>query len=89
MINERRASAASRPCHARCMAGREYRLVVEGEISDRLGRRFEGMTLTRQSGNTVLTGPVRDQSELFGLLQRVSDLGLTLLRAAATDDTER
>ena len=59
------------------------------EISDRLGRRFEGMTLTRQSGNTVLTGPVRDQSELFGLLQRVSDLGLTLLRAAATDDTER
>src|SRR5262245_9384373 len=43
------------------------------------------MTLTREGGTTVLRGPVRDQSELQGLLQRVSDLGLTLLSATATD----
>lgn len=40
---------------------------------------FDGMSLSRQEGQTTLTGRVRDQSELQGLLQRVSDLGLTLV----------
>jgi hypothetical protein len=44
---------------------------------------FEGMTLTRSEGNTALTGNVRDQAQLQGLLQRVSNLGLTLLQARA------
>ena len=47
---------------------------------------FDGMTLTRSDGNTTLTGPVRDQAELQGLLQRVSSLGLTLLEAVALDE---
>jgi hypothetical protein len=67
---------------------REYRLTVEGELSDRMRPAFEGMTLTRERGNTVFTGPVRDQAELQGLLQRVSDLGLTLLSAIAVDEEE-
>lgn len=83
-----RRSRAARP--ARRNAGRvgerEYRLVVEGELSDRAGRAFEGMTLTREHGRTVLIGRVRDQSELQGLLQRVSDLGLTLVAATTTDE---
>lgn len=72
------------------MPRRDYKLVVEGELSDRSGRAFEGMTLARVKGNTVLTGSVRDQAQLQGLLQRVSDLGLTLLSATAVDeDAER
>jgi hypothetical protein len=65
---------------------RQYRLTVEGELSDRMRPAFEGMTLTCERGNTVLVGLVRDQSELQGLLQRVSDLGLTLLSAVAVDE---
>ena len=65
------------------MAHRSYRLIVEGELSDNLEPAFHGMTLTRADGNTVLTGNVRDQAELQGLLRRVSDLGLTLLEAKA------
>jgi hypothetical protein len=68
------------------MGEREYRLVVEGELSDQAGRAFEGMTLTREDGTTVLVGRIRDQAELQGLLQRVSDLGLTLLSATAIDE---
>jgi hypothetical protein len=68
------------------MAGREYRLTLEGEIGDREVRAFEGMTMTREDRITVLVGPVRDQAELHGLLQRVSDLGLTLLSATAIDE---
>ncbi len=68
------------------MAARNYRLIVEGELSDKLEPTFHGMTLTRAEGNTSLTGNVRDQAELQGLLRRVSDLGLTLLEAKAIDD---
>jgi hypothetical protein len=65
------------------VAARTYRLTVEGELSDTMSVAFEGMTLTRVDGNTTLTGCVRDQAELQGLLQQVSGLGLTLLEASA------
>jgi hypothetical protein len=63
------------------VGARRYRLIVEGELNDRIA--FEGMTLTHEDGNTVLTGPIRDQSELQGVLQRMSALGLTLLGVTA------
>jgi hypothetical protein len=65
------------------MPSRRYRLIVKGELSDRVEAAFEGMTLTRDEGNTSLEGFVRDQAELQGLLRRVSDFGLTLLSANA------
>jgi hypothetical protein len=64
---------------------RTYRLTVEGELSDHLAPCFAGMTLERVAGNTRLTGVVRDQAELYGLLLRVSDLGLTLLEATTVE----
>jgi hypothetical protein len=68
------------------MPSRQYRLVVAGELSDPIGRAFEGMTVSHEGGNTVLVGPVRDQAELQGLLHRVSDFGLTLLSATAIEE---
>jgi hypothetical protein len=67
---------------------REYRLVVEGELSDQIALAFNGMTLTREEGVTALTGQVRDQAELQGFLQRVSDLGLTLLEVIAVKPSD-
>jgi len=65
------------------MIGRDYRVVVEGELGDSADWAFEGMALTREGGNTAIVGSIRDQAELYGLLQRVGDLGLTLLSATA------
>ena len=61
------------------MTVRTYRLLVQGELADRMGAAFEGMTLTRADGNTGLSGKIQNQAELQRLLQRVADLGLTLL----------
>jgi hypothetical protein len=80
------APSTHRERDASFMPSRQYRLVVEGELSDHVDVAFEGMALMREEGNTVLEGPVRDQAELQGLLQRVSDFGLTLLSATAIDD---
>jgi hypothetical protein len=65
------------------MQRRDYRLIVEGELSDEAAQAFEPMTLTREGGTTTLVGPVRDQAELQSLLRRISDLGLTMLHADA------
>jgi hypothetical protein len=70
------------------MAAQGYRLVVEGELSERVRPAFEGMTFTPEEGNTVLVGRVRDQAELQGLLQRIADLGLTLLSATAIEKVQ-
>ncbi len=67
------------------MADRTYRVLVLGELSDDLALSFPGMVLVRAAGTTALTGAVRDQAELHGLLRRTSELGLTLLEARVID----
>ena len=59
-------------------AGR-YELVLRGEIGDRFALLFEGMTLERAAGRTVLRGEVRDQAHLHGLIERIGELGMELV----------
>lgn len=67
------------------MQGQTYRLEVRGELGDTGSWAFGDLSLTHDQGNTVLEGCIRDQAELHGVLQRVSDLGLTLLSVSAVD----
>jgi hypothetical protein len=55
-----------------------YRIVLEGELSDRFAATFPEMHLECGDGETSLTGEIRDQAELQGLLAQVADLGLSL-----------
>jgi hypothetical protein len=59
--------------------GRVYELVVRGEIGDRFVLLFDGMTLERTPGRTVLTGVVLDQAHLHGLIERIQELGIELI----------
>lgn len=56
-----------------------YRIRIQGRLDQRWSSWFDGMSVTRAGdGTTVLRGRV-DQAALHGLIQRVRDLGLTLL----------
>jgi hypothetical protein len=47
---------------------------------------FDGMNLINEAdGSTLLTGPVIDQAALFGLLNKISALGLTLVSVNRID----
>ncbi len=59
-----------------------YRIVVEGELSDRFVATFDEMRLERGVGETSLTGEIADQAQLQGLIARVADLGLSLRSVA-------
>jgi hypothetical protein len=57
-----------------------YRVTVRGTISEHLASAFEGMRIESGDGSTVLAGRLRDQAELYGLIDRLRDFGLELLR---------
>ena len=60
------------------MSPQVCRLVVNGELGPRYASAFEGMTVSIGAGKTEITGAIIDQSQLQGLLERISGLGLTL-----------
>ena len=51
-----------------------------GRLSPEWRSIFEGMDVIYQAdGNTLLTGILLDQADLYGLLLQLRDLGLTLI----------
>jgi hypothetical protein len=56
-----------------------YRLVVEGELDSRFAYLFGDMELALVGRQTVLTGPVIDQAQLHGFIERIEELGLKLV----------
>lgn len=61
------------------MQSTTYRICVRGRVTERLGSALEGMRLEAGAAETAFTGEIRDQSQLYGLLDRVRDLGLELV----------
>jgi hypothetical protein len=57
----------------------KYRIVLRGRLSESFESAFEGMALEPGLNQTVLVGDVRDQSHLYGLLDRLRDFGIDLL----------
>jgi hypothetical protein len=58
--------------------GTVYRIVVRGELSERLATAFEGMQMEAEGGHTILTGEI-DQPHVHGILDRIGALGLKLV----------
>ncbi len=62
---------------------------VEIHIKEQLDRNWSdwlgGLAVRHQQSETVLTGSLRDQSALYGLLFRLSDMGIHLISLTAND----
>ena len=63
-----------------------YRIVMRSELSDRYAVAFDGMHMETRDGQTILTGEVKDQPHLFGILDRINALGLELVSVQAMAD---
>jgi len=59
--------------------GGSYEIHIKGRLSESVLGAFEGLTATVQPVETVLHGPVQDQSSLQDLLDRIQSLGLELV----------
>jgi hypothetical protein len=67
------------------VAASRYRIVLRGRLSQRFESAFDGMTLEHGPNRTVLVGDVRDQAQLYGLLDRLQEFGIELLAVEPAD----
>jgi len=65
-----------------------YQIRISGELGDQWTDWFEGLTVSRADGDTLLTGPVIDQAALHGLLKKVRDLGMQLVSVILLESDE-
>jgi hypothetical protein len=57
-----------------------YQIRIRGHLGLQWADWFDGLTITLEpDGNTLLCGPVIDQSALHGILKKIRDLGMPLL----------
>jgi hypothetical protein len=67
------------------VAARRYRIVLRGRLSERFESAFDEMTLEHGPNRTVLVGDVRDQAQLYGLLDQLQEFGIELLAVEPAD----
>ncbi len=57
-----------------------YEIWVEGYLTDRWSDWFEELTIRNEpNGETALTGLLSDQAALFGVLNKIHALNLTMI----------
>ena len=61
------------------MGSANYEFRIRGRVSEPVLESFEPLTSDVEPVETILHGPVRDQSELHGILERLQALGLELV----------
>jgi hypothetical protein len=68
-----------------------YEIRFKGHLGDHWAAWFHGCSLSREEdGSTTMIAPVIDQADLFGLLNKVRDLSLSLIsvnKVEFPDDT--
>ena len=66
-----------------------YHIRIKERLGDQWQDWFEGMAIThKDNGETIIIGQIIDQAQLFGLLKRVRNLGLTLISVTRTNSED-
>ena len=70
-----------------------YQIRVKGVLNPSWSDWFDDLTITQIDGDSLLTGRIRDQAALHGVLNKIRDLGLILVfikpvDSKSTDDQE-
>ncbi len=56
-----------------------YQIRVQGQLDAARLARYAAITVCYVNGETVITAVLPDQSEVYGFLNRLRDLGVTLI----------
>ena len=63
----------------------EVRILIKGQVDSNWSKWLGGLTLTPTSeGETLITGMVRDESTLYGLINKLASLGIHLVSVSCS-----
>jgi hypothetical protein len=65
-----------------------YRIIVRGRLSERFAAVFDGLQVESLPGATAISGPIADQGQLHGVLERIRDFGLELVRVEQIEQVD-
>lgn len=68
------------------MSQTQYEIRIRGSVSSTVLATFDDFESNVEPVETVLHGPIRDQAELHGLLDRIQALGLELVEVRKLPD---
>ncbi len=63
-----------------------YRVTVRGRLTEPFVAALPGLLVDAGNGHTTLVGRVDDQAGLYGLLNRLRDLNVELVRLEEVDE---
>src|ERR671933_2290423 len=79
-LSGRRDAQKCTPYAVEKAMAQQYQIKLKGSLDDSWSDWFDGLTITHDAtGDTILAGAVRDQTALYGLLDKARDLGLSLI----------
>ena len=55
------------------------KITIQGRLDKKWKNNFEGMKISYEGGNTILTGNLKDEAYMHGILNIIRDLNLTLI----------
>lgn len=65
----------------------QYKIHIQEKVDPSWSEWFDGLSITTLPNNeSVLSGSIIDQAALHGLLNKIRDLGLTLLAVYRVED---
>ena len=66
------------------------KIKVQGRLDKKWNDYFEGMKISYEGDNTMITGNLKDESQMFGILNLVRDFNLKLISVnTEEEDTQR
>jgi hypothetical protein len=68
-----------------CEAPSFYQIQVRGTLDESWSDWFDGFSVVRQDGETLLAGQAVDQAALLDTLAKINDLGLVILSVKRSD----
>lgn len=67
------------------MDAARYEIRIRGRLGGKVASSFSGFEAEVEPAETILRGPVQDQSALHGILEQIESLGLELVEVRRID----